>query len=110
MGRRQLCEVQQDQVLGPAVGSEQSHGTLQAWGRVAGKPHGKGPGGAGLQPAEHEPAVCPGGQEGQRHPGSDQQWCGQQEQGGYRAPVLASGEAVPRVLRSVLGPSLQEGH
>jgi len=24
---------------------------------------------AGQQLAEHEPAVCPGGQEGQRHPG-----------------------------------------
>jgi len=23
----------------------------------------------GQQPAEHEPAVCPGGQEAQRHPG-----------------------------------------
>ena len=30
---------------------------------------GKGPGGAGHQLAEHEPAVCPGGQEGQQHPG-----------------------------------------
>jgi len=33
---------------------------------VAGKlPGGKGPGGAGRQLAEHDPAVCPGGQEGQ---------------------------------------------
>jgi len=31
---------------------------------------GKGPGGVvGQHSAEHEPAVCPGGQEGQRHPG-----------------------------------------
>ncbi|RMC05198.1 hypothetical protein DUI87_18382 [Hirundo rustica rustica] len=30
--------------------------------------------------AAHEPAVCPGGQEGQWHPGLDQEWCGQQEQ------------------------------
>ncbi|RMC17444.1 hypothetical protein DUI87_06026 [Hirundo rustica rustica] len=29
--------------------------------------------------AEHEPAVCSGGQEGQWHPGLDQEWCGQQE-------------------------------
>jgi len=36
-------------------------------------PGGKGPGGAGRQPAEHEPAVCPGGQEDQRHPGLDQE-------------------------------------
>jgi len=28
---------------------------------------------AGQQPAEHEPAMCPGGQEGQRHPGLDQE-------------------------------------
>ncbi|RMC18966.1 hypothetical protein DUI87_03565 [Hirundo rustica rustica] len=35
--------------------------------------------------AEHEPAVCPGGQEGQWHPGLDQEWCGQQEQGGHSA-------------------------
>ncbi|RMC06866.1 hypothetical protein DUI87_16316 [Hirundo rustica rustica] len=33
--------------------------------------------------AEHEPAVCPGGQEGQWHPGLDQEWCGQQERGGH---------------------------
>ncbi|RMB99712.1 hypothetical protein DUI87_23714 [Hirundo rustica rustica] len=39
--------------------------------------------------AEHEPAVCPGGQEGQGHPGLYQEWCGQQEQGGHSSPVLA---------------------
>jgi len=54
--------------------------------------------------------VCPGGQEGQRHPGLDQEWCGQQEEGGDCAPVLGTGEAAPRVLCSVLGPSLQESH
>ncbi|PKU43570.1 hypothetical protein llap_6118 [Limosa lapponica baueri] len=43
---------------------------LQAWERVAGKlPVRKGPGGVGQQPAEHKPAVCPDGQEGQQHPG-----------------------------------------
>jgi len=36
--------------------------------------------------------------------------CGQQEQGGDHAPVLGTGEAVPRVLCSALGPSLREGH
>jgi len=42
----------------------------QAWGGVAGKLLSRrGPGGAGQQLAEHEPAVCPGGQEGQWHPG-----------------------------------------
>jgi len=58
------------QVLGPAIPSKQPHAKLQAWGGVAGKlPKGKGPGDACQQLAEHEPAVCPGGQEGQRHPG-----------------------------------------
>jgi len=64
----------------------------------------------GRQPAEQEPAVCPGGQEGHQHPGLYQQWGGQQEQGGDRAPVLSTGEAAARVLCSALGPSLQEGH
>ncbi|RMC10347.1 hypothetical protein DUI87_13150 [Hirundo rustica rustica] len=56
--------------------------------------------------AEQEPAVCPGGQEGQWHPGLDQEWCGQQEQGGHSSPVLCTGEATPRVLCPVLGPSV----
>ena len=46
----------------------------QAWGKVAGElPGGKGPWGVGWQQAEHEPALCPGGQEGQQHPGLDQE-------------------------------------
>ncbi|RMC13723.1 hypothetical protein DUI87_08803 [Hirundo rustica rustica] len=45
--------------------------------------------------AEHEPAVCPGGQEGQWHPGLDQEWCGQQEPGGHSSPVLCTGQATP---------------
>ncbi|RMC04978.1 hypothetical protein DUI87_18158 [Hirundo rustica rustica] len=40
--------------------------------------------------AEHEPAECPGGQEGQWHPGLYQEWCGQQEQGGHSSPVLCT--------------------
>jgi len=65
---------------GPALWSQQPHAMPQAWEGVAGKlPNRKGPGGVGWQPAEQEPAVCPGGQEGQRHPGLDQEWCGQQE-------------------------------
>ena len=110
MGRGQLYEVQQGQVPGPALGSQQPHATLQAWGRVAGKmPGRKEPGDVAQQQAEHEPAVCPGGQESQQHPGLYQEWCGQQEQGGDLAPVLGTAEAVPLVLCSVLGPSLQ-GH
>ncbi|NXL01855.1 SAPC2 protein, partial [Mesembrinibis cayennensis] len=59
--------------------------------------------------AEHEPAVCPGGQEGQRHPGLCQERCGQQEQGRDRPPVLGTGEAAPRIPCSALGPSPPEG-
>jgi len=33
----------------------------------------------GLQPAEHEPVMCPGEQEGQRHPGLYREQRGQQE-------------------------------
>ena len=54
--------------------------------------------------------MCPGGQEGHRHPGLSQEWGGQQEQGRDQAPVLSTGEAAPRVLCSALGPSLQAGH
>jgi len=37
MGRGQLYEVQQGQVMHPAPGSQQPHAMLQAWGRVAGE-------------------------------------------------------------------------
>ncbi|TRZ19001.1 hypothetical protein HGM15179_008133 [Zosterops borbonicus] len=43
--------------------------------------------------AEHEPAVCPGGQEGQWHPDLDQEWCVQQ--GDHSSPVLGTGQATP---------------
>ncbi|RMC10266.1 hypothetical protein DUI87_13068 [Hirundo rustica rustica] len=58
--------------------------------------------------ADHEPAVCPGGQEGQRHPGLYQEWCGQQEQGGHSSPVLGTGQATPRVLCPVLAPQFRK--
>ena len=59
-GLTQLHDVQQNQVLGSALPSQQPHATLQAWGRVAGKVHReKGSGGISQQLAEHEPAVCP---------------------------------------------------
>jgi len=62
-----MYEVLQGQMPGPA---QQPHATLQAWGGVTGKmPGRKGPGCVGQQPAERELAVCPSGQEGQRHPG-----------------------------------------
>ena len=80
MGRGQLYEVQQGQVPGPALRSQQPLAVLQAWGRVAGKlPVGKGPKCVGRQLGEDEPAVCPDGQAGQRHPGLYQEWCGQRE-------------------------------
>jgi len=61
-----LSYVQQGQAPGPALVSQQLHATLKAWGRVAGKLCGrKGAWDVGCQPAEHEPAVCLGGQEGQ---------------------------------------------
>ena len=43
------------------------HYMLQAWGRVDGRSC-RGNGGTGQWLAECEPAVCPGGQEGQWHP------------------------------------------
>ena len=50
--------------------TQQPQGTLQARGRVAGSFCGKnGSGSVGWCLAEHETAVCPGGQEGKRHPG-----------------------------------------
>ena len=54
----------------------------------------KGPGGAGRQPGDYKPALCPGGQ-GQRHPGSYQKYCGHQDEGGDRPPILSTGEATP---------------
>jgi len=64
-GQGQQYEFQQGQVPSPALRSQQPHATLAAWGGVAGKlPSRKGPGDAGRQPADHEPAVGPGGQEG----------------------------------------------
>ena len=40
-------------------------------------PDGKGPWCTDGQLAEYEPVVCPGGQEGQWHPGLYQEWCEQ---------------------------------
>ena len=80
MGQGKLYEFQKDQVLGPAFWSQQPLATLQTWGRVAGNlPDGKGPWCTDEQSAEYEPAVCPGGQEGQWHPGLYQEWCGEQD-------------------------------
>jgi len=79
---------------------------LQAWGRVAGRlSGGNEPGVVGQHLAEREPAVCPGGQEGQRHPGCVSNSAASR-QGGDRPAALSPGEAA--VLGSALGPSLQD--
>jgi len=55
MGTGQLYEVQQGQMPGTALRSQQPHAMLQAWGRVTGKlPTRKGAWGVGRQLAEHE--------------------------------------------------------
>ena len=48
-------------------------------GRAGKLPDGKRPWCADGQLAEYKPAVCPGGQEGQWHPGLYQEWCGEQD-------------------------------
>ncbi|RMC13559.1 hypothetical protein DUI87_08635 [Hirundo rustica rustica] len=53
---------------------------------------------------EREPAVCPGGQEGQWHPGLDQEWCGQQNQG-HSSPVLGTGALKKGSHSLLLGPA-----
>ena len=63
-------EVQHGQVQGPESGEEQLHAPVQAWGGPAGEQLcGEGPGCAGGRQVDHEPAVCPGCQEGQWDPG-----------------------------------------
>jgi len=63
-------EVQQGQVQDPAPGEEQPHALVQAWGGPVGEQLcGEGPGCPGGRQVDHEPAVCPGCQEGQWHSG-----------------------------------------
>ena len=50
---------------GPAPGEEQPHASVQAWGGPAAEQLcGEGPGCPGGRQVNHEPAVCPGCQEG----------------------------------------------
>lgn len=58
---------------------------------------GNRPGGTGEYLAEHEPAGCIGGQEGQECSGLYQKSCCQQEQGNDHPSVLSTGEAAPQV-------------
>lgn len=63
-----------------ALWPQSPHAMLQAWGIVTGRLYGRnGSGNVSWQPAEHESAVCPGGQESQWHPGSYQKECSQKE-------------------------------
>ena len=70
LGREEPDEVQQGQMQGPAPGEEQPHASVQAWGGPAWEQLcGEGPGCPGGRQVNHEPAVCPGCQEGQWDPG-----------------------------------------
>lgn len=54
--------------------------------------------------------MCPGGKEGQGWPGLCEEQHGQRDEGRDFHSVPSAGETTPRVLCSVLGPSLQKGH
>ena len=54
--------------------------------------------------------MCAGSPEGQPYPGLHQEQHGQQVEGGDSALLLHSGETPPGVLRSALGPPVQERH
>ena len=68
--REEPDEVQQGQVQGPAPGEEQPHASVQDQGRPSGEQLcGEGPRCPGGWQVDHEPAACPGCQEGQWDPG-----------------------------------------
>lgn len=54
----------------------------------------KSSGGAGQQPAKHEPAACPGSQAGQLHPGL------YQKKQSSRSRISSFDETVPQILHS----------
>jgi len=68
----------------------------------------RGTGSAGGRQGDHEPAACPGCQEGQWDPGVHEEECGQQGEGGSPAPLLCPGKAPSAVLCPVLGSPGQE--
>ena len=93
-------------MLGPALSPQKSQATLQVCGRAAGRlSGGNEPGVVGQHLAEREPAVCPGGQEGQRHPVCVSNNAASRQRGDHPT-VLSPREAA--VLGSALGPSLQD--
>lgn len=53
--------------------------------------------------------MCPGGQDGQGHPGQCQKQCNQQDYGSD-CRLVQHCESTPQVLCSVLGLLLQEGY
>ena len=57
----------------------------------------------GGRQGDHEPAACPGCQEGQWDPGVHEEECGQQGEGGSPTPLHCPGEAPSAVLGPVLG-------
>lgn len=61
----------------------------------------------GRYSAECKPAVCPGGQDSQWHPGLYEKQCCQQQRK-MIIPLFSPGEVAPSVLLSVLGRSLQK--
>lgn len=86
VGRAQLAEAPEAQVLAAALCSQQPQATPQCCSTVP---------------------RCP------RRPRASRlvaKRCSQQEQAADRAPVAGTGEAAPQVLRSVLGASLQDRH
>jgi len=109
LGREESDEVPQGQVQGPAPGEEQPHAPVQAWGGPAGEQLcGDRPGSAGGQQVDHEPAVCPGCQEGQWDPGVHKEECGQQVEGGSPSPLHCPSEGPSGALCPVLGSPVQE--
>ena len=53
--------------------------TISIASAIANLPDGNGPWCTNEQLAAYEPAVCPGGQEGQWHRSLYQEWCGEQD-------------------------------
>lgn len=92
-----MGEVQHAQVPGPALWATITCCSATGWGQEGWElPRGKGPGDAGQQWVSKR-QLCPGGQEGQGHPGWDQKE-GQQDQGRGSSSLLGTGETEPQIL------------
>ena len=93
-------EVQHGLVQGPAHGSGQAQ--IQAGWRTDLEQPSEGLGGAAWQEAQHDPVICAHSPEGQPYPGLHPQQHGHQGEGGDSAPLLRSGETLPRSPASKL--------